>query len=185
MDLVVYGDFNCPYSALASVRVDELVARGITAVRWRAVEHEPSIPAGGEPVEGELAADLEREVAEVRGLLRAGESLAMRVPLARSNTAHAVAAYAATDGDGAHELRRRLFGAVWQDGRNVSESGDVRSLGGSAQDQERAAEWREQWLGLEKRIVPMLVLPDGYVSRGLGALKRLADLAGSSSGPAA
>ncbi len=25
-------------------------------------------------------------------------------------------------------------------------------------------------------MVPMLVLPDGYVSRGLGALKRLADM---------
>jgi hypothetical protein len=37
-----------------------------------------------------------------------------------------------------------------------------------------ADEWRSAWLGLERRLVPMLVLPDGTVSRGLGALARLA-----------
>jgi hypothetical protein len=40
-----------------------------------------------------------------------------------------------------------------------------------------AAGWREEWLGLGRPVVPMLVLPDGYVSRGLGALSRLAALA--------
>lgn len=55
MELVVYGDFNCPYSCLASARADILVERGIAAVEWRAVEHDPSIPMPSEPVDGDLA----------------------------------------------------------------------------------------------------------------------------------
>jgi hypothetical protein len=36
--------------------------------------------------------------------------------------------------------------------------------------------WRDEWLRLERPIVPMVVLPEGTVSRGLSVLKRLADL---------
>ena len=39
IDLVVYGDFNCPFSALASARVEYLERHGFAAVDWRAVEH--------------------------------------------------------------------------------------------------------------------------------------------------
>ena len=39
MHLIVYGDFNCPYSYLASQRVDELARLGQAGVEWRAVEH--------------------------------------------------------------------------------------------------------------------------------------------------
>jgi hypothetical protein len=39
------------------------------------------------------------------------------------------------------------------------------------------AAWQAEWQGLDRRVVPMLVLPDGYLSRGLGALARLADMA--------
>jgi hypothetical protein len=45
--------------------------------------------------------------------------------------------------------------------------------------------WRDTWHGLERPMVPMLVLPDGYVSRGLGALARLADFAGDGAGDGA
>ncbi len=40
MDLTVYGDFNCPYSYLASQRVDALARSGRAEVEWRAVEHD-------------------------------------------------------------------------------------------------------------------------------------------------
>lgn len=39
-----------------------------------------------------------------------------------------------------------------------------------------AEEWRAAWQAATDPIVPVLVLPDGYVSRGLGALARLAGL---------
>ncbi|MER3453261.1 MAG: hypothetical protein C4344_06425, partial [Acidimicrobiia bacterium] len=86
--LVVYGDFNCPYSYLAHLRADALAERGVT-IEWRAVEHDTSIPAPSEPVTGELAEALAREVEEVRGLARPGEALAIGVPPVHPNTAAA------------------------------------------------------------------------------------------------
>ena len=41
-----------------------------------------------------------------------------------------------------------------------------------------AGEWQEGFEALPRPVTPTLVLPDGYVSRGLGALARLADLIG-------
>lgn len=40
MKLTVYGDFNCPYSNLASQRADQLIRGGMAQVDWRAVEHD-------------------------------------------------------------------------------------------------------------------------------------------------
>ena len=65
MKLVVYGSFNCPYSLLASRRVDRLVELGVTDVEWRAVVHDPDVPIQGEPVLGELAALFDRELEEI------------------------------------------------------------------------------------------------------------------------
>jgi predicted DsbA family dithiol-disulfide isomerase len=181
MKLVVYGDFNCPYSCLASARADVLVARGIAEIDWRAVEHDPAIPTPSEPVEGELAAMLDREVVEVRGLLRPDEAFTIRRPRVHPNTHAAVAAFAATPPEDSAAMRRRLFDALWVDGRDIGDEAVLRDLGAGdgarAGGRERAAAWRDEWLGLERHLVPMLVLPDGYVSRGLGALSRLADLA--------
>ena len=51
--LTIYGDFNCPFSALASVRADVLIAAGGYEVEWRAVQHDTAIPVAGEPVGGD------------------------------------------------------------------------------------------------------------------------------------
>ena len=50
-------------------------------------------------------------------------------------------------------------------------------LGVIRPDESTAAEWQDEWLALPRPIVPVMVIPDGYVSRGLGALARLAQLA--------
>jgi hypothetical protein len=42
--LAVYGDFNCPFSALATARATVLEARGLAVIEGRAVEHDPAIP---------------------------------------------------------------------------------------------------------------------------------------------
>jgi hypothetical protein len=129
-------------------------------------------------VEGELAAMLDREVAEVRGLLRPGEAFAIRRPAVHPNSARAVAAFAGASPDQASQLRRRLFEGLWFDGRDTGDPAVLAELGaGEAAESERVAVWRDEWVGFDRRVVPMLVLADGYVSRGLGALSRLADLA--------
>ena len=46
MNVIVYGDFNCPYSYLASQRADLLSRAGIV-VDWRAVEHDRGLPVTG------------------------------------------------------------------------------------------------------------------------------------------
>jgi predicted DsbA family dithiol-disulfide isomerase len=178
MNLVVYGDFNCPYSCLASARCDSLVEGGVAAVDWRAVEHDPAIPAPGEPVTGDAVATLDHEIAEIRGLLRDGEAFPIRRPPVRPNSAAAVASFAAAPKDRADELRRRLFTALWFDGRDIGAPAVIAELDGKATREagERATLWREEWLGLAPLVVPMLVLPDGFVARGLEALARLAEL---------
>lgn len=179
MNLVIYADFNCPYSCLASARADAVLGRGDVEVEWRAVEHDRSIPKPSEPVEGRVLAMLEREVDEVRGLLRPGETFPIRRPPVHPNTASAIAAFAAAPPGARHDLRRRLFAALWFDGRDTGDPAVVHDLGGDAPAGELplVTEWRAAWIALRRTVVPMLVLPDGYVSRGLGALTRLADLA--------
>ena len=41
MTVIVYGDFNCPYSYLASQRADRVIREGMARIAWRAVEHDP------------------------------------------------------------------------------------------------------------------------------------------------
>ncbi|MGQ0434342.1 MAG: DsbA family protein [Microthrixaceae bacterium] len=176
--LVIYGDFNCPYSCLASFRADRLVDAGIAEIEWRAVEHDPSIPVPSNPAEGELCTMLDREVAEVRGMLQAGEVFPIERPTVQPNTARAVAAYAAADVSERDRLRRSLFSALWFDGLDTGALEVLRRLGAepTAAAPPLVSTWRDAWQGLDRHLVPMLVLPDGYVSRGLGALARLADL---------
>ena len=52
--LTIYGDFNCPFSALASARADVLLAAGGYEIDWRAIQHDTTIPAAGEPVVGDM-----------------------------------------------------------------------------------------------------------------------------------
>jgi hypothetical protein len=128
MDVIIYGDFNCPYSFLASQRADRLVRSGEAAVEWRAVEHDRLLPLTGTS-SGADAADWDRELAEVAALALAGERPPTSPPPMVSNTRAAVAAYAEAVTDGVQdELRRLLFRAIWADGRHISSGYDVRRI---------------------------------------------------------
>lgn len=174
--LIIYGDFNCPFSALASVRADALLLAPDYEIAWRAVQHDTAIPAVGAPVEGDTAAELAAEVATIRQLSAHDAHLQLLVPPVRSNTAAASAAYAAAGDDDADRVRRRLFAAVWAEGRNLGDPAELDHLGAAGHDDFVARQWQEEFDALPQPITPTLVLPDGYVSRGLGALARLADL---------
>jgi 2-hydroxychromene-2-carboxylate isomerase len=174
--LVIYGDFNCPFSALASVRADVLLAAATHEIDWRAVQHDMAIPTAGEAVEGDTAAGLATEVALIFDVSIHDVRLHLVVPPVRSNTAAASAAFAAA-GDDADGLRRRLFAAVWAEGRNLGDPAELDHLDAVGRDDARARRWQDEFEALSRPISPTLVLPDGYVSRGLGALARLAALA--------
>jgi 2-hydroxychromene-2-carboxylate isomerase len=181
--IVLYGDFNCPYSVLASARVDRLLDRGME-VEWRAVEHHPDLPVPGLPLTPKVAAALDRELAEVAEAMVPGEDVRLARPPVRSNTAAAVAAYAATAADRRSGVRRALFRAIWEQGRDIGRPEELEAVAGPAgapggQDggaAELPRRWQAAWDGIERHVVPLAVLPDGYISRGLGALSRLARL---------
>lgn len=173
---VVYGDFNCPFSALASARVDVIDAGGRHTVAWRAIQHDTAIPTSGELVEGEIAAGLAAEVNRVCDLSALDVELSLVVPPVRPNTALACAAWA---GDQSNELRQRLFGAVWAEGRNIGDPAVLKQITSVGCDKARASRWQSEFEALPRPITPSLVLPGGQVSRGLGALARLAELTAS------
>ncbi len=127
MAAIIYGDFNCPYSYLASQRAD-LLSRSRTAVDWRAVEHDRSLPLTGLRSDGERTA-WDRELAEVASRALPGERVPAGPPVLVSNTRAAVAAYAEAVSDGVQDdLRRRLFAAIWADGLYLSSTYEVRRL---------------------------------------------------------
>jgi hypothetical protein len=178
--LTIYGDFNCPFSALASVRADLLRATGTFEIDWRAVQHDADIPRAGEPVEGETREMLASEIRDITALTTSDEPLDLRVPSKRPNTADASAAFAASHQD--HILRQRLYAALWTEGRDLGASDELDRLGADRRDHDTAAAWQREFDALPQPVTPTLVLPDGYVSRGLGALKRLAELAAATKG---
>jgi 2-hydroxychromene-2-carboxylate isomerase len=128
VNVIIYADFNCPYSYLASLRVDRLIRSGTAEVDWRAVEHDRGLAVTGTPSAASRAA-WDRELAEVGALALPGERPPAAPPPVVSNTTAAVAAYAEAVTDGIQdELRRRLFHAIWAEGRHMSSAYQVRRL---------------------------------------------------------
>ena len=112
MTVIIYGDFNCPYSYLASQRADLLSKAGV-AVDWRAVEHDRRLPVTG----SRPAATGLRGTGNSRRWPHSPCPASRFRPGRRrliSNTEAAVAAYAEAVSDGvADELRGSLFRAIW------------------------------------------------------------------------
>ena len=176
MTLTLYGDFNCPFSALASARAAVLHASGRHEIEWRAVQHDVAIPLEGELVADEAARALAIEVAKVEELSEADLRLQLMVPSVRSNTTLASAAFAAAGAD-AHRLRGRLFAAVWAESRNLGDPVELRRIGAAGRNDTLARAWQEEFDALSQPMTPTLVLPTGEVLPGLEALAWLADLA--------
>ena len=176
MTLTLYGDFNCPFSALASARAAVLHAGGRHQIEWRAVQHDVAIPSVGELVTDEAARALAAEVATIEQLSEKDLRLQLMVPSVRSNTALASSAFAAAGPD-AHRMRGRLFAAVWAEGRNLGDPVELRRLGAAGRSDKLADEWQERFDALAQPVTPTLVLSNGAVLPGLEALARLADLA--------
>jgi hypothetical protein len=145
-------------------------------VDWRAVAHDLEIPAEGEPVERANAQTYQAELDQVHGLLLPDERLTLRLPAVRSSTVAATDAYAATEPRSRSRVRVELFRAYWEQGRDIGDPLVLDALGLEPRNAMLASEWRSEWLQLDRPLVPMMRLPDGYVSRGLGVLARLSEL---------
>lgn len=176
--LVVYGSFTCPYSYLASAWVDRLTRLGEVEVEWRAVRRDPAAPAGGQPLAGGPAEELDAEIIEVRAMIGPGGPVRIRRPLRMPDETAAVEAFADYAGEGADRLRRVAFAAVWEQGIDVGRRLELRRLGVEEDrgDSVRASAWRARWLALADPVVPALVLPTGSVRGRRDAVAWLAAL---------
>lgn len=161
MAIVVYADFNCPFSALTSHRLDRL---GLE-VDFRAVEHEPDLPPDGRAMVGDAADEKRQVLTKVHGLVvDADGDVSIELPEVLPNTATLCRAYASQP---TAELRQRLFAAIWAEGDAVAveETDDGRR---------RQEEWQSGFGALDEQVVPTLIDADGTVHSGVAALEDLA-----------
>ena len=187
--LVIYGDFNCPFSALANARATRLIDAGTIHVDWRCVEHDPTIGPRETPLTADQRAGFEAELAQIRELLGGDEPDRFRLPSRRLNTRDLNQVYAAAAPAHRSRLRSAFFDAYWHDDLDLTDDDVVAAivtatLPDRSHDSERrptttaehlVAAWQREWLDLPRPIVPSMVLPHGGVSRGLGVLARLID----------
>ncbi len=184
--LVVYGDFNCPWSYLASRRADVLAGSGI-GVDWRAVEHErdgdPTDPA----VRRARVETVQGAMERINGLLLPGELLPYSLAGFVPNTASALTAYAAARASGhAEKARQTLFEAFWCHGVDLDDEQVVRTVlsdvvGDDRDGEDRGAaarlvdDWRTEWQSLEDEVIPVVVVAGGRPMFGVDAVTWLGD----------
>ena len=125
--IVVHGDFDCPWSYLASRRAAVLAADGVE-VDWRAVEHQPWRP--GRLAEGAVRCQCVREEMDrVLAMLLPGEQLPYALAGFLPHTTAAIAGYAEAYGVGrAPAVRHLLFEAFWVHALDLADAAVVRTL---------------------------------------------------------
>jgi hypothetical protein len=125
--LVVYGDFNCPWSYLVSRRAALLSTNGLQ-IDWRAVEHAPLQDATTEDTSTRFE-DLRDELEEVEAFLLPGEPLPFALAGFLPHTRDAVAAYAEAYAAGASVVvRTLLFEALWLHSLDLADPSVVHTL---------------------------------------------------------
>ncbi len=197
--LVLFGDFNCPWSDLAARRAALLEADGV-AVDWRAVEHDPWRPRPFLDSSRRFA-DLTAEMEQVEALLLPGELFPHALAGFLPHTRAAVSGYAEAYGAGvAAAARQLLFEAFWVHGTDLGDAKVVRTLlvdlvrsGCSPSEALRewgyavdvtggpvtttawrlVGQWRSQWLDGGEQVVPLLHVDGGPTLHGVAAVRRL------------
>ncbi len=197
--IVVYGDFNCPWSYLASRRAAVLATDGVK-VDWRAVEHEPWRPSRFTDSSVRFT-DLREEMDHVVAELAPGEelpySLAGFVPYTRAAVSGYAEAYAAGV---ASRVRDVLFEAFWMHAFDLGDAKVLRTLlvdavrsGSSPSELLRewgyavdvtggpvttpawrlVTSWAQQWRDTGKETVPVVLVGEAAPLFGTDAVEWL------------
>jgi 2-hydroxychromene-2-carboxylate isomerase len=192
--VVVYGDFNCPWSYLASRRAALLAADGMQT-DWRAVEHEVGEPTAAEQP-AERFEDLRREMDEVDQFLLPGELLPFALAGFLPHTGAAIEGYAEAYPTGAGgQVREQLFEALWLHSIDLADSEVVHTLvvdavrstaasahhewdyaGGGADETGGAkaarlvVQWADEWRDLGRQTVPAILVDGEQALHGVAAV---------------
>lgn len=139
-EIVLYGDFNCPWSYLASRRAALLAGEG-AHIDWRAVEHDAAsrrglagianvtAPHRGAPARPVRLGPLLDEMRQVLTLLLPGEELPYALAGFATHTRAALAAYAEAYRAGvAGPVRQVLFEAFWLHAFDLGDPSVVHTL---------------------------------------------------------
>ncbi len=160
--ITVYGDFNCPFCYALNERLQ--VYGGDVQVEWRAVQHVPNVDSLAPSFEEQ--AQLTAEVASVR---KRAPEVQIITPMSRPNTALACRMMAAAEAhaaDRVHALRRIIYRALWQQGRDISDANEmdallvqagIEDLPGLSEAEETMVFWQQSWEegGFDRRIPSM------------------------------
>ncbi len=199
--LVLYGDFNCPWSYLASRRAALLEDAGAT-VDWRAVEHAPWRPTAFADSSARFRA-MREELPEVEAHLLPGELLPHALSGFLPHTKAAVSGYAEAYAAAVPaRVRPLLFEAFWLHGLDLGDARVVRTLlidavraGSSPSDPLRRwgyavdvtggpvtttawrliGQWRREWRTEADGTVPLLYVDGADPVRGVAAVDRLGE----------
>ena len=115
---------------------------------------------------GSLGADLRREVSAVR---RLSPELPLNVPAGKPNTGRAIACAAevlSCDDEAGMKLVRKIYHALWADGRDISDTQVLADLAGQpfqlpGRTPDLVSIWTGAWEATGRAGVPLLVAPDG------------------------
>jgi len=181
--LVVYGDFNCPFCYVLNEQLSQL---GLERdVEWRPIEHEPD--ASFFRIDSRVVRDIEDEVLRVRQ--RAPE-MPISLPSGRVNTRLAtrlIITATRRDPIRAVLLRGLIYRAYWIEGRDISSSQVLHELvvlcGLSIRDEELdmadvesiAQHWYDCWNNgsFDRRIPSLQRLPSEQQFLGLPSAEQL------------
>jgi hypothetical protein len=191
--VVVYGEFSCPWSYLASRRAGLLAADGVE-VDWRALDPEPLHVAPPDDAPLRLSRIL-TAMDTVLGALHPGEQLPYALAGFVPHTTAAVSGYAETHGAGAApRVRQLLFEALWLHGCDLGDPSVVHTLvidavrsdsvggplsvwdyadvqgSGASGVTELPRRWAEEWRDLGAGALPLITVDQGEPMRGPDAV---------------
>jgi 2-hydroxychromene-2-carboxylate isomerase len=189
----IYADFADPRSYLASLRADALLAEGHTSLRWKSVQHRPTLPPSGVRLDGSAHAIRAVELRQACEKLGLKEHCDARNPAFLPNTAVASAVHATAVELGAGaEVRRVLLDAYWIRGLDIGNTEVVRHIikpvlerispGGITKEQylrlqisagHVARTWQQEWLSMGTPVQLTVVTPRRNAEYGIDALSRL------------
>ena len=181
--LIVYGDFNCPFCYVLNEQLSRLGLE--RQVQWRSIEHEPE--ASYFRIDTSIIRELEDEVLRIRQ--RAPETL-ISLPSGRVNTHLAtrlIVHAARQDPSRAVLLRGLVYRAYWIEGRDISNAEVLDELAllcglshldyrnHHADTEELLSEWQTSWERgtFDRRIPVMQKLPSEQQFLGLPSLEQL------------